>query len=64
MGFPSPVGIPRLQHVEGMPSDTWCEQHLPNLETVHIGPGSHYVQEDNPEAIGRNVALWYHRLDD
>jgi len=40
------------------------QQRYRNLDAVFIGYGSHYVQEDNPEAIGRNVALWYHRLDD
>jgi len=35
-----------------------------NLEAIFVGPGSHYIQEDNPEVIGRNVALWYQRLGD
>lgn len=34
-----------------------------NLEAVFVGYGQHYIQEDNPEAIGRNVALWYRRID-
>jgi haloalkane dehalogenase len=31
-------------------------------ETAYIGPGLHYVQEDQPEAIGRAVADWRRRL--
>ena len=31
-------------------------QELPNLETVPIGPGRHFVQEDNPHAIGGSVS--------
>jgi hypothetical protein len=29
---------------------------LPNLETVDLGKGIHYAQEDNPDTIGREVA--------
>jgi haloalkane dehalogenase len=35
------------------------ERHLPNLEVVNVGEGLHYVQEDQPDAIGRAVADWY-----
>ena len=27
-----------------------------------IGYGAHYIQEDNPEAIGRSIADWYRQL--
>jgi hypothetical protein len=33
-----------------------------NLSAVHIGPGIHYVQEDNPHGIGEALAEWYGRL--
>lgn len=36
----------------------WARQHLPNLETVDIGRGLHYVQEDNPHQIGEELASW------
>ena len=39
----------------------WMEENFPNLETVFVGYGRHYIQEDNPEAIGRNIASWYRR---
>ena len=29
-----------------------------NLETVDIGPGLHYLQEDNPHLIGKQIAEW------
>ena len=38
------------------------KQALPNLETVHIGPGVHFVQEDNPHGIGEAIRDWYRRL--
>ena len=37
----------------------WAEANLMNLETVHIGPGLHFIQEDNPDAIGEAISDWY-----
>ena len=39
------------------------EAKLPNLERVDIGKGKHYVQEDQPDAIGRALSDWLGRLD-
>ena len=36
----------------------WCEQTMPNLITRDIGPGLHYIQEDNPHFIGEELARW------
>jgi haloalkane dehalogenase len=36
----------------------WCKASLPNLEIVPIGAGLHYIQEDNPDAIGAALAHW------
>jgi haloalkane dehalogenase len=33
-----------------------------NLKTVEIGPGAHFVQEDQPHAIGEAIAEWYRGL--
>ncbi len=41
---------------------TWCAEHLPNLQTVDIGDGIHYLQEDNPRLIGEKLATWYQAL--
>ena len=38
------------------------EQAMQNLKTVDIGPGVHFVQEDNPHKIGRELAKWYQGL--
>ena len=40
----------------------WCRQNLKNLTTVDIGPGVHYIQEDNPHLIGQRLAQWYRGL--
>jgi haloalkane dehalogenase len=39
----------------------WARAHLPALETGGIGRGIHYLQEDQPDAIGRALAEWYQR---
>ncbi len=41
------------------PGVEWCRQHLSNLKVVDIGPGIHFVQEDNPHLIGTELATWY-----
>lgn len=40
----------------------WCRKHLKNLITVDIGPGIHYLQEDNPHLIGLELATWFKSL--
>jgi haloalkane dehalogenase len=40
----------------------WCKENLTNIETVDIGPGIHFIQEDNPAAIGEGLAQWYGRI--
>jgi haloalkane dehalogenase len=34
---------------------------VPALESVDIGPGLHYLQEDAPDLIGRGIAAWLDR---
>ena len=40
----------------------WCEENLPNLKSVNIGAGVHFVQEDRPHEIGEAIAEWYRGL--
>jgi len=42
-------------------ADYW-KAKAKNIETVYIGAGLHYVQEDQPYAIGRAISDWYRRL--
>ena len=37
----------------------WCRQSLKNLRIVDVGPGIHFLQEDNPHGIGAAIADWY-----
>lgn len=36
----------------------WCKDRLANLRVVNIGQGIHFIQEDNPDGIGREIAAW------
>jgi haloalkane dehalogenase len=36
----------------------WCEENYKNLKTVAGGAGVHFVQEDQPETIGKEIAAW------
>ena len=39
----------------------WMVANYPNIEAQFVGYGAHYIQEDNPEAIGRGIVDWYRR---
>jgi len=41
------------------PAVNWCRQHLTNLETADVGAGIHFLQEDQPHAIGRALRDWF-----
>ena len=40
----------------------WCKQNIRSLQSVFLGPGSHFLQESSPHRIGREVAAWYSSL--
>ncbi len=40
----------------------WWAARAKHIETVYIGAGLHFVQEDQPYAIGRAISDWYRRL--
>lgn len=45
------------------PADVaWARETLPNLTVKEMGPGRHFVQEDQPEAIGKAIAEWVRAL--
>ena len=54
--YADPGGIIGAQELD------WCRTNLKDLETVDIGPGLHYLQEDNPHRIGSELARWYKAL--
>jgi haloalkane dehalogenase len=38
------------------------KQNLSNLETIYLGKGGHFLQEDHPDAIGKGLAEWLTRV--
>ena len=40
----------------------WVESSFPNLESVDVGRGIHFIQEDHPHEIGDAVASWLERI--
>lgn len=39
----------------------WYKARIRNLETVYVGQGLHFIQEDQPDAIGRAIDDWLRR---
>lgn len=44
------------------PVITWCKETIAALEVQQVGPGRHFVQEDQGRAIGEAVAAWRRRV--
>ncbi|BAU46696.1 haloalkane dehalogenase [Sulfurifustis variabilis] len=40
---------------------SWYRQNIPQLETAFVGQGLHFIQEDNPHAIGLAISEWMRR---
>jgi len=40
----------------------WCRARFSNLTTVDTGPGIHFIQEDNPHLIGKELSNWIEAL--
>ncbi|WNZ25783.1 haloalkane dehalogenase [Leptolyngbya sp. NK1-12] len=40
----------------------WYQRHLQRVKAVRIGAGIHYLQEDNPHLIGKELSTWYTSL--
>ena len=39
----------------------WMRENYRNVEIDFVGYGGHYIQEDNPQAIGRGIVEWHRR---
>jgi len=40
----------------------YVQKNIPNTKTVDVGEGIHYLQEDNPDIIGKELAKWFHEI--
>ena len=38
-------------------------ERVPNIQSTFVGAGRHYIQEDQPEMIGRAIGDWRRRID-
>lgn len=39
----------------------WYVENIKKLETAYVGQGLHFIQEDQPDAIGRAISDWLRR---
>ncbi|WP_158447936.1 hypothetical protein [Aquimarina longa] len=46
------------------PVRNWVIENMPNLESVNIGMGVHFIQEDNPNLIGKRIKKFVLKLED
>jgi haloalkane dehalogenase len=40
----------------------WAKNNINNLTTVDIGPGFHFLPEDNPVLIGQELYKWHKKI--
>ncbi len=40
----------------------WIIDNIPNLKSVDLGRGLHYLEEDHPQRIGEEIVNWYRGL--
>jgi haloalkane dehalogenase len=45
------------------PRVKWLQEKIPYLVVKDIGPGIHYLQEDNHEGIGNHILEWISKID-
>jgi len=57
MLYATPGALLTKEHVE------WCQENFPNLKSVNIGPGLHFLDESSPNRIGREIAAWVEGLE-
>jgi haloalkane dehalogenase len=63
----SSAGVPKLLltfdpgAIMTPPTVKWCQDHIAALDVEHVGPGLHFVQEDNGPSIGIAIATWRQR---
>jgi len=41
---------------------TWIQDNFPNIKTVPVGKGLHFIQEDTPDMIGAELEKWHSTL--
>lgn len=41
---------------------TWLQENVPHLQSIHLGHGLHFIQEDFPHEIGEAISHWHHSI--
>ncbi len=41
----------------------WVKSNMKNVDVVNVGKGLHFIQEDNPHAIGAALSSWYQKIN-
>jgi len=54
--YAHPGAIIRKENVK------YIKNNFPNTKMVDIGKGTHFVQEDHPHLIGKEIAKWYQKI--
>lgn len=39
----------------------WYAQHLRNCRAIYVGEGRHFIQEDHPHLVGKDIESWIAR---
>jgi haloalkane dehalogenase len=45
-----------------MEAAEWINTNLTNIETIYLGDGGHFIQEQYPDEIGKGLADWLTRV--
>jgi len=45
------------------PVATWVKKNIPNLKSINVGKGAHFLQEDHPDLIGKEIKEWVIALE-
>jgi haloalkane dehalogenase len=54
--YAHPGAIIREENIE------YIKKNFKNIKMIDIGKGFHYIQEDNPHLIGKEIAKWYQKI--
>jgi haloalkane dehalogenase len=41
----------------------YSRANIRNIQTLNVGEGLHFIQEDQPDAVGQGIADWLRGLE-
>ncbi len=48
--------------INGEATAEWARATIRNVEVAFVGEGGHFLQEDQPDALGQAIADWLQRF--